>query len=425
LIPLGMLAVMARSLAADGNRTGLVLQAAVGLFVALGVLMIWLPEMAVKAMAMFATAGVPVLAVTFLMAPVELMTQKPLPADPPFAKRFDTRPPVRVVWMLFDDLDDKLTFSDRKPGLLLPAIDDLTVRSFHGTRALAAQAGIAQLRDMGTFPSVSSLLIGRRIQLAWAEDASTEDIEFVPRPGLGSTAVLRPAITIFGEERTRGWNSAAAGWYLPYCRVLDAALVDCYWDQRYITKASASQAFPQSAVDEARMLFETTALSPFGPALVAQRHFEEYQALLAAGERFAADGSLGLALLHFNAPHLPYFYDPKIGRTQRYGTQGAFYAEGLQYVDRTIGQVLAAIRSAGLEDHTAVIVSSDHPFRASDSGDLHVPFIVHLPQDNVGAVRDREFSAVVTSRLILAIQTGEVKTSEDVSRFIATHSQVN
>lgn len=370
----------------------------------------------VRVLQVLALAATPCLAVTLVGSLVYFRVQKPLPADPPPAPRLAGKPPVRVLWVLFDDWDERMTFSDRPAGLRLPAIDDLAYHSFNASRALAVQAGKMPVDQMSTYGAVPSLLYGRFVVQAAATDASTMLVGFESH-GEGAIA-LGTGDQLFARARGRGWNLAAAGWYLPYCRVFGAQLSDCYWDVRYIPAYSARSDFPQSAVDETRMLFETAAFSPFGPSLVDVRHESEYKAILAAGRRFAADPSIGLALIHFNIPHTPYFYDPTIGPSPRYGYWGSLYTEALEWVDRSVGEIVASVRQAGLDGRTAIILSSDHPFRFSASQDPHVPFIVHLPGKDTGMFWEQEFSAIRTADLIMAIASGEVKSPADVARFV-------
>ncbi len=296
-------------------------------------------------------------------------------------------------------------------------IDDLADRSFEATRALAVQAGRMSVDQMSTSGALPSLLYGRFLAGAGVEDAATMVLEFAP--GAANPVVLGAGDSVFARARARGWNSAATGWHLPYCRVFGALLTDCYWDIRYIQTYSASPDFAHAAVDETRMLFETAAFSPFGPSLVDVRHKSEYEALLNAGRRFAADPSIGLALIHFNIPHTPYFYDPRIGPSPRYGYWGSLYPDALQWVDRSVGDILASVHQAGLDDKTAIILSSDHPFRFSASQDPHVPFIVHLPGNAGGLLWDQEFSTVRTADLVLSIASGEVKSPSEVARFLS------
>jgi len=166
------------------------------------------------------------------------------------------------------------------------------------------------------------------------------------------------------------------------------------------------------------MLFETSMFSIFGSSLVAVRHSAEYEALLAAAMRYAADPSIGLALVHFNIPHTPYFYNPKTGRSGRSGYSAALYDDMLQLVDRSVGDILASLDRAGLDSKTAIILSSDHPARfptrIDGRQDPRVPFVAHLPGETAGMVSTRQFSTIRTADLVLAIASGEVKSPADI-----------
>lgn len=425
VLPLAILALTLRSLGGDGGRASIIMAAGGALMLFAGVLAVWFEAKAQQAMRVAALAALPCLAVTFAGTPVYLMEQHHLPPDQSPAPRFAGTPPLRVVWILFDDWDEKLTFDDRAVSFRMPVLDDLSVRSFRGTRALAAEAGLRTQPNMATIEAIPGLLYGKRLMGGPAENAKTERLTAVARNGtVEGNVVLGDPGTVFQALREKGWNSGATGWYLPYCRVLGAQLTDCWWDMRYIQENSAHQEYLQGGIDEMRMLFETSVFSPFGAALVDERHFAMYQALLEHGRKLAADPSLGLALIHLNVPHAPYFYDPKLGPSLRYGYQGSMYFEALQYLDRAIGEITSAVRNAGLEGKTAYIISSDHPFRYSGSGDVHVPYIVHLPQDNVGVLWSNEFSALVTRDLILAITSGELRTSADVRDFVTRRTEV-
>jgi hypothetical protein len=343
-------------------------------------------------------------------SPFYLWFQLPLPPDPPLAQRLAGSPPVRVLWILFDEWDQRLTFPDRAPGTLLPVLDSLANHSFTATHALAAEAGIVPVSQMATSDALPFLLYGKRLAASSTEDPGTRRIFFAD----GTSAVFGGGDSIFAQMRAHGWNSAVAGWYLPYCRDFGSQLSDCYWDVRYEQRSSASPALPGAAVDETRMLFETMMVSPlFGPSLVLVRHTAEYQALLAAALRDAADPSIGLTFIHFNIPHTPYFYNSKIGRFGHYGYSESLYNDALQWVDRSVGEILSSLNTAGLDSKTAIILSSDHPER-NFTLTPYVPFVVHLPGETDGVVNTQEFSTIKTADLVLAIARGEVKSLADV-----------
>jgi hypothetical protein len=372
-----------------------------------------------------ALAAVPCLAITFLEPWFYVPFQSPLPPDPPLAQRLPGSPPVRVLWIIFDEWDQRLSFPDRALGIHLPVIDNLAARSFTATRALAAEGGMMPVSRMATTDALPILLYGKRIVDSGVEGAANRVIVFDD----GTSTVFGGGNSIFAQVRALGWNSAVAGWYLPYCRDFGSQLTDCYWDVKYELRSSASPTVPgaapalfEAAGNETRMLFETTMFSAFGPSLVLTRHASEYQVLLAAARRYAADPSIGLAFIHFNIPHAPYFYDPQVGRLGHYGYSETLYNSSLEWVDRSVGEILSSLSRAGLDSKTAIILSSDHPER-NFTPDPYVPFIVHLPGRETGWVSVRPFPTIETANLVLAIARGEVKSSLEVEHFLTISSR--
>jgi hypothetical protein len=423
MLLIGAVAMVALALHAVSPRgflhSGLFGLPALGLAcIAVAVLAFAFPARTFRAARGVALAAVPCLAITFVEPWFSLPFQTPLPPNPPLAPRLAGSPPVRVLWIIFDEWDERLSFRDRAIGVHLPVIDRLAAHSFTATHAFGALAGIVPVSQMATTDALPFLLYGRRVVDSGIEGAGIRRIFFAN----GTSTVFGGGDSIFARVRAQGWNSAVAGWYLPYCRDFGSQLTDCYWDIRYELRSSARPAVPEGAVNETRMLFETTMFSAFGPSLVLTRHTAEYHALLAAARRYAADPSIGLGFIHFNIPHAPYFYDPKIGRLGHYGYSLDLYNSSLEWVDRSVGEILSSISSAGLDSTTAIILSSDHPERNFTS-DPYVPFIVHLPGAETGWVSVEPFSTLETPNLVLAIARGEVKSPLDVERFVGTSHQ--
>jgi membrane-anchored protein YejM (alkaline phosphatase superfamily) len=212
-----------------------------------------------------------------------------------------------------------------------------------------------------------------------------------------------------------------AGWHLPYCRVFNSELTDCFWDQKYEQRSSAAASPLQAAIDETRMLFETTMFSAFGTSLVATRHAEEFAALLSATRRYVADPAIAFTFVHFNIPHTPYFYNSTTGHLGRSGYSPALYDDTLQLVDSAIGEICRSLARSGLASKTAIVLSADHPARFPtriDHGqDPHVPFLVYLPGESVGLLSDYEFSTLQSKDLVMAIARGEVKSPAEVASF--------
>ncbi len=373
-------------------------------FCAAAVWMFRFPSMAARAVRGFAFAAIPCLAVTFFGPLYYLSRPSPLPADPPLAATLPGRPAVRILWIVFDDWDQELTF--RNTGAVpVTALFDLESHSFAASQALAAQTGVPVV-DMATTAAIPSLLYGKSVAAERIDSPSIEHLLFRE----GGEGVLGQGDSIFARFRHLGWNSAAAGWYLPYCRIFASQLTGCYWDVRYDQAASIGSAPREAALNATRMLFETDGYSAFGRSLVTERHLAEYRALLDAGKREAADPALGLAWVHFNVPHPPYFEGD--------GGPGDPYLRELTYVDRAARELMEALRQSGLESKTAVILTSDHPARLVPHTDPHVPLLVHFPGEENPMVMDREITALRIGDLALAIARGAVQDPTQAARFL-------
>jgi hypothetical protein len=369
---------------------------------------------AARKIALAALLSVPV---TFAGVGIAILARPPLAPDPLPAARLPGGPPVRILWLIFDEWDQRLSFTHRLPGTALPAIDRLASMSFVGTRALAAEAG-RPVGTMSTAISMPSLLYSRSVAAAQIVDTAHMDLVFAD----GGRARFGEAPNYFSLARARGWNAAVGGWYLPYCPSFGSQVSSCYWDQLYDRSDAAGAGFAEASWQETELLVESALLAPFGQRLTAFRHASEYKALAGFARRTAADPGIGVALVHFNIPHGPYFYNSANGRSDVSASGAAGYDAALQLVDRTVAEVLEALARSGLDGKTALILSADHPARFPtriDGGeDVHVPFIVHLPGGQTGMAFDGEFSALATVPLALAVAAGEVATPEAVAKFV-------
>jgi hypothetical protein len=413
LLPIGAIALLL--LGAAFLRTQIsdyvslrAIAAAVGIgFCAAAIWMLRFPAAAARAVRGLALAALPCLAITLLAPLYYLSRPSPLPPDPPFARPLAGRPPVRILWIVFDDWDQRLTFRNTDHAVPVTTLFDLEARSFAASHALAAQTGVPVV-DMATTAAIPSLLYGKRVV---REEVTSPSVQHLLFENGNEQAVLGEGNTIFARFRELGWNSAAAGWYLPYCRVFASQLTGCYWDVRYDQATSTGSGPLETAGNATRMLFETDGYSLFGRSLVTERHMAEYQALLDAGEREAADPTLGLAYVHFNVPHPPFFNGA--------GGPGDPYLRELTFVDRAARELMEALRQSGLERKTAVILTSDHPARLVQPTDPHVPLLIHFPGEENPMMLDREVTALRIGELALGIARGEIPGPEEAARFLS------
>jgi hypothetical protein len=345
--------------------------------------------------------------------------------DGPLAARLPAKPPgaPRVIWVIFDEWDQELTFAERPARIRLPEIDRLRAHSF--------SAGDAIRPNMFTDWSMPALTSG--IALDYIYPKGPDELMLNPK---GSPAAIRwsEQETVFRAARKLGFNTAVVAWAIPYCRVLKNDLSDCWWWSGSNQYNSVGSTLPEMAVNRVRSLYENTYRSPFGLSLSAQRHIWVAENVVAKSLEVARDSAIGLALLHMPVPHPPYFYNAATGKNDLAAAPltGAFarsqegYVDALALTDKVIGELRRTMEQAGTWDTTTVIFSADHPFRHRLSLDGHpvsrrVPFLVKLAGPEKQQLYQAAFSTLVTKKLILEILGGGISRPEQISSWIDLH----
>lgn len=324
----------------------------------------------------------------------------------------------RILWFVFDEWDYRFTFAARPEDLHLPEIDRFA------STAVAATNAIPPASE--TIMSVPMLLSGERYgdQRLTASDR----FEVLPLDGPPRYVSWAARNLIFSDARALGFNTALAGWYLPYCRLLSAQLNGCTWlPMNKPENSSRDDTLAHAIVDETRSLFESTSLSPFGNSLAATAHVDTYRKLLDASIRLTTDPRYNVVFSHLPVPHYPYAYDRKtqtLGRKISYDPQE--YFNGLALLDRTLGELRRSLEAAGQWDDSVILLSTDHYFRWARvlDGKFHtrVPFLLKLPHQDHAVVFERRFNTITSKTLLMAILRGDIRTPEQVTEWLARHA---
>jgi arylsulfatase A-like enzyme len=145
--------------------------------------------------------------------------------------------------------------------------------------------------------------------------------------------------------------------------------------------------------------------------------------------------NLNLVLLHMPIPHPPGIWNS----TEHVLTDGpADYIDNLRLADLTLGQMRRTLEKTGDWDSSAVLVSSDHPYRPELWSKLpgwtsqvakitqsrwqpYIPFFLKLPKQQQGAVYDREFNSVLSADMLFQLLKGRLQSSKDVIRYLDKH----
>ena len=354
--------------------------------------------------------------------------------------------PPRVIWMLFDEFDQRLAFDARPPSVGLPELDRLQTESVVANRAIQAAPW--------TILALPSLLSGTMFASAELVDAAT--LRVYPgdsKPGLN----WRDQSNVFKQARAMGANAELIGWHHPYCRVLGDSLVRCldvpgghppttllpelYATEEGVLKMVGSL-FRLQFENLREMLgipYGTNAVSytdRLAGAFVQRRMQQQYFLIRDRAYAAAVDPHIDFLFVHFPTPHMFAIYD----RHRREFTLSSSndYLDNLALVDRTVGEMRHTLERAGLWEKSAILISADHGLRpalwrghyswteemdrvTAGGASETVPFIVKPPGRNAPMVYGMPFSNVVTGALNLAILGGQVSTPKQIAAWLDSH----
>ena len=365
----------------------------------------------------------------------------PLPMLPP-----RPGPRQRLIWLLFDEFDQRLAFDQRQPSLELPELDRLRAESLvanHDTQTAA-----------WTILALPTLLSGRLFSRAELIDADT--LEVFPE-GSRQGFSWRGQPNVFQRARELGVNAELVGWHHPYCRVFGDSLVRCLdLPSGHPTAAllRETHAAEDGALNTVAFLFRLqweNLADMFRPAnkavsenlkdaYVQRRQQQQYFRIRGRAYAEAADQQIDFLFVHFPTPHLFAIYDRQM---RDFALSSSIdYFDNLALVDRTVGEMRRTLEQAGLWESTSLLVTSDHGLRpelwrgrynwtpelerlTANRPSETVPFIMKLAGHGEGAVYDKPFSNVVAGDLCLAVLSGEVSTPEEAAAWLANHSPVN
>ncbi|MBI2925877.1 MAG: sulfatase-like hydrolase/transferase [Verrucomicrobia bacterium] len=325
-------------------------------------------------------------------------------AAPPL---FERPRPNRVVWIIFDELDQRVAFAERPSWLKLPEFDRLCAEALCASNAYPPGGGTAV--------SMPALLTGRPV--ASCTPISASDLLLTLHP-TNETVRWSQLPNIFARARQMGYNTALASWCHPYSRILGRSLNFCEW-------------YPLSQFESGRgRTFWTSARQQLSSTVpILDRRFlqvEYYSRLLDHALALGPDRRYGLVHIHLPVPHKPCIYDPETGRVAVVATpfpQG--YLFNLQLADRTLGQVRQRMEQAGAWDKSWVLVTSDHWWRdaATLDGkqDRRIPFLLKAPGPAAPQRYSTEFDTLVTHDLILAILRGDLSTTAEAAHWLDAH----
>jgi hypothetical protein len=362
---------------------------------------------------------------TLLRYRAQEYSDRPLAARLPSARRNR-----RVVWIVFDELSQAITFGNRPRGLNLANFDRLKAESFYATSAFAPGGS--------TLMSMPGLILGEEVTRSKPEGPSELLLQTRTHVDWFSWS---SSANVFDTARESGFDTALVGWYHPYGRLLNRSLTECYWTANGIEPGLEESEEPQALwpamASRAQLQLANLPLAGHIPALSPRRHHrrvlaDHFTYLMDRALQLAVDPRAGLVLLHLPVPHPPAIYSRSKAAMVTDGPGG--YADNVALADHALGELRMKMEQAGLWGPSAVIVSADHGWRVnlwrvfsdwsaeeealSSTDTAAVPFIVKLPGQTDQVLYDKPFNTVVTRKLITAILQQRLTNAHEIRAMI-------
>jgi hypothetical protein len=400
-----------------------------------------------RTLARAARAAVLVLSPLLLVSGLHLYSRIPhalelqdRPLAPPLSRPAGNR--ARVVWLVFDELDQRLVFEERPDSIRLPEFDRLRGEALYACGALPA----AEM----TMEALPALLTGRTIVKATPLDS---DRLMLSLQDDGKTTLWEANDTLPARVRRLGLNSAVVAWYHPYGRILHSVVSDCEWlpgidatpllrREEYAGEAGVLKSTLRVAEGQVssgrlerimrRLGFQSPDVAEL--QLLRRRNLKDYLSIREKALAAVRRSDFGFALIHLPVPHPLGIYDR---RTGTYSTRDdSNYIDNLELADRTLGEIRRAMEESGTWETTHVLVTSDHPLRpriwnhrptwSSEMAQAtrgksfrFVPFLLSLGgQKGFKAEFSTSFSTLLMHDLTLELLAGRFQNLQQVTEWL-------
>lgn len=282
----------------------------------------------------------------------------------------------RIVVVVFDEWDYRLSFETTRRGVDLPTFKRLRGETIFFQQAIPA--------SRTTLFSIPALTTGQAVKTVRVEAPGGFWLE----SGRGTSVRWEDAPNIFKTARAHNLRTALVGWYLPYCRVFGADCVSCKWWPAALAGFPQTDNLARAVWWQINYLFDTSSASMTGQTVERDSYVRMHQEMEAAAVEVAGNPAYDLAFLHLPTMHQPFIYDAKSEQFSLMGSPIRGYWDALSRADRVMSEIETAMRASGTWDSSLVVLTSDHSFRSSDLldgvKDERVPLLVKLPSSRAG-----------------------------------------
>lgn len=351
---------------------------------------------------------------------------------PPYESK-NTPGPI-MLWIIFDELDQRLTFPERPGTVKLPEFDRLRGQSIYACNAYPP-AGTTLL-------SVPALITGRLISQARPVSAGELEITFA---GAREAVKWSGQPNVFSKAREAGHNTAVVGWYHPYGRVIGGSLNACSCYMLGMSVDILKMPVPKRMISQLALLPNSIPMVRRIPVMRSRYLKQErmdyimiYRNILDDAKKAVTGPDPGLVLVHWPVPHPPGIYNRF--EKELVPDRDSSYLDNLELADHSLGELRRTMESAGRWKNATVLVTSDHWWRinlwkpshtwtreddlaAANGMDQRVPFLLKLAGQKESVTYAPSFNTVLTHDLILTLLSGELSDPESVIRWLNRRSR--
>lgn len=339
--------------------------------------------------------------------------------------------PVRAVWLIFDEFDQRLAFDRRPARLRLANLDRLRQTSIWGR---------ATTPGPETITSIPGLLLGR--QVLKAHESGSDNL-ILTLPGGAGMSAWGGAPNLFTRARAKGLRTGVVGWYHPYCRVLGEAADFCHWEE-YLGREAAAWDFPFRSLSllqktwsvAARQVSMYPAVSgalsaPLPGSLEHHRRIatELFQRIRETALEALANPDLDVVFVHWPIPHPPGVLRESLE------TADPGYLDNLELTDWTVGEVRETLEARGMWERTLLMVTSDHSLRpelwnssgflteedmaaAGEQQDALVPFLLKMPGQDRGVALTGNVDLSIAADFTIEVLAGGLRENGEAIQYI-------
>ena len=312
----------------------------------------------------------------------------------------------RVLWLIFDELDLRLAFTDRPSGIDLPHFDQFRQQALFGLNPRS--------HSKDTELAIPSYITGKLVNEVDPISPNQLNLRFESDAADQPWVNWGEARTFFSQAHDLGSKNAIIGMYHPYCRVFSTFYSFCFWQ-------ALNTFSPQTTNSLAAEMF--SQIRGVTPLYRRINGISIYKNILRTAVEAASNSEYDVVYVHASVPHGPDIFDAQSRKFTLFNLSKVGYFENLMLADQFLGTLRRSMEESELWEKTTILITSDHEWRhvyLYDNNRVRkVPFLLKMSYQKTPFVYEPAFSPMTVSKdLLLEILAGNLTDSPAVVEWL-------